>query len=88
MDEREILRRLVLNSTGEYDIAIQRVLNVVIEDLHIAWAHVDGRQLSVYCYKQREGDKLKRIFGGHVTKAITQRGDEKYWLWHWSAPYV
>lgn len=86
IDAREILRRLVLSSSNDYSDSIPEILKAIVDDLHISWAHVDGRTLSVYCYSKRDGQKIEREFGGHTVKSINPRDDD-YWLWQWEAPY-
>jgi hypothetical protein len=83
IDAREILRRIVLSTPTGYSDAIPAILRAVVPEATISWAHVEGRDLAVYCYSKRDGHKLEREFGGHTVKA---HGRDDYWQWVWEAP--
>lgn len=85
MNSDEVLRRLVLSATDGNDGCIARLLRTVVPDAHIAWASVSGITLSVYCYKQRDGHKLEREFGGNTFRSVNPR-DRDYFIWQWEAP--
>ena len=86
MNADEVLRRMVLSAEDGDDVAIMRLLKTVVPDAHLAWARVHGRRVSVYCYKERDGDKLKREFGGTIQQSSNPR-DPDYFLWQWEAPF-
>lgn len=87
MSAKEVLRRIVLMESGEYSDAIPVVLRAMFEGIHIAWAKVDGRTVSVYCYSKLDAKKLAQHMGGHGRRARSPRDpSDKYWLWTWQAP--